>query len=240
MDASREVVLDTETTGLDPGAGHKVVEIGCIELVNCLPTERRFHAYVNPGRPMPPEALEVHGLTDEFLAGKPTFAEVADAFAAFVDGARLVIHNAGFDIAFLNAELAACGRPPLAADRVVDTLELAQARHPFGPNSLDALCRRYGIDNSARTLHGALLDCALLAEVYLELVGGRQPGLGLDLAAGGAGGAAWQPLPPRPSPLPARLSEAEIAAHASFVATLGEGAIWLRFASDGGARVARD
>jgi DNA polymerase-3 subunit epsilon len=233
MAFEREVVLDTETTGLDPAAGHRVVEIGCIELVNHVPTERQFHQYVDPGRPMPADAQAVHGLTDDFLAGKPTFAEVAEPFTEFIADARLVIHNAAFDIAFLNAELTAIGHPPLGMDRVIDTLELARARHPFGPNSLDALCRRYGIDNSERTVHGAILDCTLLAEVYLELIGGRQPGLGLDRAAAGEAGMETRPLPPRPHPLAPRLTAEEKAEHARFVETLGEAALWRRFGSEG-------
>lgn len=224
----REVVLDTETTGLDPAEGHRVVEIGAIELLNHLPTGSRFHVYLNPGRPMPAEAAAVHGLTDAFLAGKPRFADEAARLLAFLGEARLVIHNAAFDLRFLNAELAAAGRGEIAWARVVDTLALARQRFPGAPASLDALCRRFGVDNSSRSLHGALLDAELLAEVYLELVGGRQPGLVFD-ARGAVHGMARDGggrHGPRPRPLPPRLTEAERAAHAALVAELGPGALW--------------
>ncbi|HTZ37330.1 MAG TPA: DNA polymerase III subunit epsilon, partial [Stellaceae bacterium] len=176
----REVVVDTETTGLDPTLGHRIVEIAALELFHHMPTGRRFHCYVNPERDMPEDAFAVHGLSAEFLAGHPSFAAVADEFLAFVDGAPLVIHNAEFDIAFLNAELALLGRPPLAAS-FVDTLGMARRRFPGSPASLDALCRRFAIDLTARDRHGAEIDCSLLAAVYIELLGGRQPGL--DFAA---------------------------------------------------------
>jgi DNA polymerase-3 subunit epsilon len=176
----REIVLDTETTGLDPAAGHRVVEVACLELTSHIPTDRHFRRYVNPQREMPEDARAVHGLDDAFLAQQPLFADVVDDFLAFIGDAPLIIHNAQFDLKFLNAELARIDRPPLEAARAVDTVALARARFPGAQASLDALCRRFGIDNSARTLHGALLDCELLAEVYLELRGGRQPGLELN------------------------------------------------------------
>jgi DNA polymerase III subunit epsilon len=225
----REIVLDTETTGLEPEAGHRVVEIGAVELLNHMPTGRTFHQYVNPRRDMPAEALAVHGLTEEFLRDFPPFADIADAFLRFVSGARLVIHNAAFDMRFLNAELRWAGRPLLSAEAAIDTLALARRRFPGAPSSLDALCRRFGVDNSAREKHGALLDSEILAEVYLELIGGRQPDFALSIAAdprpGGPEGA-WR-LPARPRPLPPRLNAEEAAAHAAFVESLGEGAIWL-------------
>jgi DNA polymerase-3 subunit epsilon len=224
----REIVLDTETTGLEPAEGHRIVEIGGVELWNHLPTGRTYHVYLDPERPMPAEALAVHGLTDDFLRGKPTFADIAAGFLEFVGEARLVIHNAAFDMRFLNAELGRLGRGALPEARARDTLAMARARFPGAPSSLDALCRRFGVDNSAREKHGALLDAELLAEVYLELAGGRQPGLGLSLPAAGVAGAApgGRPRGPRPAPLPPRLTEAEGAAHAAFVQRMGAGAIW--------------
>lgn len=230
----REIVLDTETTGLDPGDGHRIVEIGAIELTNLLPTGRVYHQYLNPGRPVPREAVAVHGLTDAFLADKPTFAAVAGEFLAFLGEARLVIHNAAFDLRMLNAELARIGAKPLPASRALDTLEIARSRFPGAPASLDALCRRFNIDNSGRQKHGALLDAELLAEVYLELMGGRQRGLALEAGAGGAGAASggeWL-APPRPRPLAPRLSPEEKAAHDAFVAELGETVLWRRFEGD--------
>ena len=176
----REIVLDTETTGLDPFTGHRVVEIGCIELVNCISTSATFHVYLNPERDMPAEAEAIHGLSSAFLSDKPKFADMAESLLEFLGDAKLVIHNAGFDLSFLNAELDRLKLPPIGRDRVVDTLALARRRHPGGPNKLDDLCTRYGIDNSRRTKHGALLDAELLAEVYAELVGGRQARLSLD------------------------------------------------------------
>jgi DNA polymerase-3 subunit epsilon len=219
----REIVLDTETTGLDPAQGHRVVELGAVELVNHLPTGRTFHAYLNPERDMPEEAFRVHGLSAEFLADHPVFAEVVDAFLEFLGDARLVIHNAAFDVRFLNAELARCGRPAIPSERAVDTLLLAQRRFPGASNNLDALCKRFGVDNSNRKLHGALLDCELLADVYLHLLGGRQAGL--DLAQPARAGAAVAVTrvarPPRPhAPTPE-----ELAAHAVFVAKL-ENPVW--------------
>ena len=235
----REIVFDTETTGFDPRTGDRVVEIGCVELVNHIVTGQTFHVYLNPERSMPRAAFEVHGLSDEFLADKPKFAEIADGFLAFVGDARLVAHNAEFDFKFVNAELGRLGRPPIGLDRMVDTLALAKRKHPAGPNSLDALCSRYGIDNSRRDLHGALLDSELLAEVYVELIGGKQAALTLvaadasrfDGRASASGRAASGPRP-RPAPLAPRLSEAERTAHAAFVAKMGDGALWNRYAED--------
>jgi len=229
----REIVLDTETTGLDVNAGDRLVEIAGLELVNHVATGRSYHRHINPRRAMPAEAFAVHGLSGEFLADKPVFAEIAGSFLDFIADSRLVIHNAAFDLAFLNHEFARAegfSSVVIAPDRVVDTLDLARRQHPFGPNSLDALCRRYNIDNSQRTLHGALLDCELLAEVYLELIGGRQPVLGLDRErARSAGDGVRAPAAQRPVPLPPRLSAADIAAHAAFVETLGPDALWRRF-----------
>jgi DNA polymerase-3 subunit epsilon len=230
----REIVLDTETTGFEPSEGHRIVEIGAVELFNHLPTGRTYHQYINPQRDMPKEAFEVHGLGDEFLRDKPVFKAIGQAFLDFIGDARLVIHNASFDMKFLNAELEWAGLPRLPQDRAIDTLMIARSRFPGSPASLDALCRRFGVDNSAREKHGALLDSEILAEVYLELVGGRQPDLVLSSAPSQTGGrgsqaaeTAWRPRP-RPSPLPPRLTPAEEAAHAAFVAKLGDGAIWLR------------
>src|SRR5436305_3507565 len=175
----REIVLDTETTGLDPYQGDRVIEIGCVELYNKIPTGQSFHCYVNPQREMSVSALEVHGLSTEFLKDKPLFVEVADEFLGFIGDAPLVAHNAGFDLGFLNAELERAAKPVIGSERMIDTLLLARRKHPAGPNNLDALCARYGIDNSRRTKHGALLDAEILAEVYIELIGGKQPDLGL-------------------------------------------------------------
>ncbi len=225
----REIVLDTETTGLSPREGHRIVEIGAIELINHVPTGNTYHQYINPQRSMPAEAFQVHGLGDDFLRDKPVFADIADAFLAFVGDARLVIHNASFDMGFLNMELKRAGKPVLPRDQATDTLDIARRKFPGAQASLDALCKRFGIDNSSRTLHGALLDSEILAEVYLELLGGRQQGLVLDAQANRKAGPAtpadWTP-PPRPRPLPPRLTEDERAAHAAFVAELGESALW--------------
>jgi DNA polymerase-3 subunit epsilon len=228
----REIVFDTETTGLDARV-ERVIEIGAIELVNRFPTGRTFHVYINPdGREIDPEAQAIHGIGKADLADKPVFAGIVDDFIAFIDGATLVAHNAGFDMSFLNAEFARQGLPPIDPSRVVDTLALARRRHPMGPNSLDALCKRYGIDNSHRTRHGALLDSGLLAEVYIELIGGKQAAFGLSVGDASAGRRSVSDietaLSPRPQPLPSRLSAADIAAHAAMVATLGETAVWLR------------
>ena len=230
----REIVLDTETAGFEAEQGDRIVEIGAIELMNHLPTGRTFHVYIDPERSMPQEAFEVHGLGDDFLRGKPKFAEIAPEFVSFIgEDAKLVIHNASFDMKFLNAELKRAGHATLPWSRALDTVALARAKFPGSPASLDALCRRFGIDNSNRTLHGALLDSELLAEVYLELIGGRQPDLVLDrpVVAEESDDSARQAgaQRPRPVPLPSRLTEAEAAAHGEFVAKLGTDALWLRF-----------
>ncbi len=225
----REIVLDTETTGLDPFDGHRIVEIGAVELMNHMPTGRTYHQYINPQRSMPTEAFQVHGLGDEFLSDKPLFAAVADEFLSFIGDARLVIHNASFDMKFLNAELGWCKRVKLPMTQALDTLAIARKRFPGAPSSLDALCRRFSIDNSSRTLHGALLDSEILAEVYLELIGGRQPDFGLNVQSGNAGDSGpgeWRPAP-RPDPLPSRLTAAEAAAHEAFVQKLGDAPLWL-------------
>ncbi len=229
----REIVLDTETTGLDPAEGHRVVEIGAVELFNHLPTGRTYHQYINPERPMPKEAFEVHGLGDEFLRDKPVFANIASAFLAFIADAQLVIHNAAFDMRFLNFELKRAGHPVLPTSRATDTLAICRQKFPGSPASLDALCRRFGVDNSAREKHGALLDSEILADVYLELIGGRQPDFVLNTAAqtrssdDARTGTSWRP-PQRPTPLAPRITPVEITAHESFVAKLGDGAIWKR------------
>ena len=231
----REIVLDTETTGFDPETGDRIVEIGAVELMNHLPTGRTYHQYINPERPMPKEAFDVHGLGDDFLRDKPKFAQIVQDFVDFIgDDAKLVIHNAQFDMKFLNAELKWTGRMVMPYSRAIDTLEIARNKFPGAQNSLDALCRRFRIDNSNRTLHGALLDSELLAEVYLALQGGRQPGLVLDVAAGGGttgSGAASANAPrgPRPRALPPRLTGAEAQAHEAFVAKMGDKAVWLRY-----------
>ena len=234
----REIVVDTETTGLDPAAGHRIVEIGAIELENLLPTGRIYHQYINPERPMPRDAENIHGLGDDFLRNQPVFAKIAPDFLDFIGDARLVIHNAAFDLAMLNAEFARLDQPALAMSRAVDTLAITRKRFPGAQASLDALCRRFGVDNAGREKHGALLDCELLAEVYLELMGGRQQGLVLDAAspstaAGGLaapvdGGSAGYRAPPRPHPLPPRITEAEQAAHDAFIAEMGKRALWTK------------
>jgi len=224
----REIVLDTETTGLDPASGDRMVEIACLELMNHVPTGRSYHQYLNPGRAMSAEAFAVHGLGDDFLADKPRFAEVVEAFSSFVGDAGLVIHNAEFDLKFLDAELAEAGFPPLGPARATDTLSLARKRFPGAPASLDALCKRFEVDASARVLHGALLDCELLAEVYLHLLGGRQPGFAFAAAAGRGGAvAAKSERAPRP-PRPHAPSATEAAAHRAFVARLTD-PLWTRF-----------
>jgi DNA polymerase III subunit epsilon len=227
----REIVLDTETTGLDPLQGDRIVEIGCIELFNRIPTGKTFHRYVNPEREMPASAGAIHGLSTEFLQHKPVFATIADEFLDFLKDSALVIHNAGFDLAFINAELVRAAKPLLTPERLVDTLLLARRKHPGGPNRLDDLCARYGIDNSRRTKHGALLDAEILAELYVDLVGARQAQLGLQGSSNGANGARARPLTvvPRPVPLAVRVTAAERAAHRAFVATLGANAIWLDY-----------
>lgn len=223
----REVILDTETTGLDPLQGHRLAEIGAVELINHLPSGRTFHTYINPERPMPPEAEAVHGLTTAFLKDKPVFAAIVDQFLEFIEDSKLIIHNASFDVGFLNAELSAVGRSPIMPDRVVDTLMLARQKHPMGPNSLDALCKRYGIDNSKRTKHGALLDSELLAEVYLELIGGRQTTFALAAAEQTRVRIEVTNITlQRERPLSSRLSADELDAHRKLVLELGEDAIW--------------
>jgi DNA polymerase III subunit epsilon len=234
----REIVLDTETTGFEPETGDRIVEIGAIELVNHLPSGRVYHQYINPERAMPPSAFEVHGLGDEFLRDKPPFRAIAKAFLEFVGDARLVIHNAAFDIKFINAELAWLSLPPIPWERAVDTLAMARGRFPGSPCSLDALCRRFGVDNAARTKHGALLDSELLAEIYLELVGGRQPDFALSVTLTGAtesdSAGPWRPRP-RPGPLAPGLTQDERAAHAAFVAAMGEDALWNVYADEAAA-----
>jgi DNA polymerase-3 subunit epsilon len=228
---TREVVLDTETTGLDVLTGDRIVEIGCVELVNHVPTGRHFHAYFNPDREMPDGAFQVHGLSNDFLRDKPRFHERVEEFVAFLGDARLIIHNAPFDLGFLSAELERAGRQRLL-NEVIDTVALARDVHPGARVNLDALCRHYGIDNSRRSLHGALLDSQILAEVYLELIGGRQVTLsfGIEVGASVERDVAQQPAARRPSPLPPRLGPAELAAHAAFIATLGAGALWAEYA----------
>ncbi|MFK8254056.1 DNA polymerase III subunit epsilon [Ancylobacter terrae] len=221
----REIVLDTETTGLDPARGDRLVEIGCVELLNRIPTGQSYHVYINPERDMPVEAFNVHGLSAEFLSDKPLFAAVVDEFLGFIREDPLVIHNAQFDMGFLNAELARIGRPALGFERVVDTLALARRRHPGGSNRLDDLMARYGIDASRRTKHGALLDSELLAEVYAELAGGRQTAIAFGSLSSARGGRS-RTARARPVPLPPRLTPEEIAGHAAFIATLTQPLIW--------------
>lgn len=227
----REIVLDTETTGLDPETGDRIVEIGAVELRGHVPTGNTYHQYINPERAVPQEAIDVHGLTDDFLRDKPIFRDIASAFTAFIGDAKLVIHNASFDMKFLNAELKWAGLPRIETDRATDTLEIARRKFPGSPASLDALCRRFSIDNSTRTLHGALLDSEILAEVYLELIGGRQPDLVLapsrQMPAGQVEPTIWRPQPRR-APLPPRLTDEEKAAHAEFVEKLGAASLWKR------------
>lgn len=241
----REIVLDTETTGFDPESGDRIVEIGCLELVNHMPTGKTYHQYINPERGMPDEAFGVHGIGPDLLDApraaekgevtlkdKPVFKLVGQAFLDFIGDAKLVIHNASFDMKFLNAELKWMGLPTIPWERATDTLAIARKKFPGAPASLDALCRRFSIDNSSRTLHGALLDSEILAEVYLELIGGRQPDLVLAPDQGSSSGTgasgAWRPQP-RPTPLPSRITEEEAAAHDAFVEKLGDGAVWKKF-----------
>ena len=227
----REIVLDTETTGLDPHNGHRIVEIGCIELLNRLPTGKIYHQYINPERKMPADAFSVHGLSDEFLQNKPIFSDIATDFIFFIADSPIVIHNASFDIKFLNAELGLCNKTLILDTRATDTLAMARRKYPGSPVSLDALCRRFRIDNTERKLHGALLDAEILAEVYLQLTGGRQPDLQfadktvIELKNSVENGeAAFK----RPKPLPPLLTEEEEHAHNSFIAELGEQALWLK------------
>jgi len=229
----REVVMDTETTGLDPDTGDRIVEIGGVELYNHMPTGRVYHQYINPERDMPEGAFAVHGLSAEFLSDKPVFKAIADAFLEFVGDAKLVIHNASFDMKFLNAELKWIGNQPLPYSQAIDTLEIARRKFPGAQNSLDALCRRFGVDNSAREKHGALLDSEILAEVYLELIGGRQPDFALNVVGGtdvdrGSAAAAYVALPQLSAALPSRLTDAERQAHEKFVSTLVKDALWLQ------------
>jgi DNA polymerase-3 subunit epsilon len=228
----REIVLDTETTGLDPLDGHRLVEIGCVELINGIPTGQTFHRYFNPERGMPEEAFAVHGLSEEFLKDKMFFAEAADDLIGFLGDAPLVIHNAAFDLGFINAELERAGRPPVTRERLVDTLLIARRKHPGGSNRLDDLCVRYAIDNSRRTKHGALLDAELLAEVYVELIGARQAQLVLSQATA-PGHVSGEPIiiRERPVPLVAAVTAEDRAAHRAFIATLGEHAIWREYVS---------
>ncbi len=228
----REIVLDTETTGLDPLDGHRLVEIGCIELVNRIPSGQTFHAYFNPQRSMPAEAFAVHGLSDDFLKDKLFFAEAADDLVAFLGDAPLVIHNAAFDIGFINAELERVGRPLIPRERTVDTLLIARRKHPGASNRLDDLCARYAIDNSRRTKHGALLDAELLAEVYVELIGARQAQLVLSQTTM-TRRLAGEPIIVRERllPLVAAVTAEERAAHRAFIATLGDNAIWRDYVS---------
>ncbi|MCW5696961.1 MAG: DNA polymerase III subunit epsilon [Bauldia sp.] len=225
---TREIAFDTETTGLDLAAD-RIIELGCVELINHVPTGRTFQAYINPERAMSIEAYRVHGLSDDFLRNQPVFAQVVDEFLAFVDGAPLVAHNAEFDLAFVNAELARLGRVSWDSTRVVDSLAIARQRHPTAPNSLDALCSRYGVDTSKRIVHGALLDAQLLAEIYVELLGGRQASLLFDSVgdlAAAAGSSEIRIALRRPEPRPLRISAEELAAHAAFTAALEGGGLW--------------
>jgi DNA polymerase-3 subunit epsilon len=227
----REVVLDTETTGLDPADGHRVLEIGAVEIVHQSLTGRVFHALINPERDVPQDAVRVHGHSSAVLKGKPVFASVVDDFLAFIGDSKLVIHNADFDMRFVNAELARLGLAAIGMDRVVDTLTLARKKHPGAPNSLDALCDRYRIDRSQRVRHGALLDAEILVEVYCELAGGRQRSLmfvdAVELAAAAAVALAprYSERPPRRSPI----EPAEVTAHVRYVESFGRDAIWFRY-----------
>ena len=240
--ANREIVLDTETTGFEPHEGDRIVEIGAVELIGHVPTGRTYHQYINPMRSMPEGAFGIHGIGPDLLdvprppkpgevilKDKPVFADIAQDFVDFVGDSKMVIHNAAFDMKFLNAELGWLNRPLLPMDQSLDTLAIARRKFPGSPASLDALCRRFGIDNTNRTLHGALLDSEILAEVYLELIGGRQPGMVLTAASSGSksGGSDddWRPAR-RANPLPSRISEDEAAAHAAFVDKLGDDALW--------------
>jgi DNA polymerase-3 subunit epsilon len=233
----REIVLDTETTGLDPQKGDRIVEIGCVEIVNCISTGAVFHVHINPERDMPAEAEAIHGLSSGFLAAKPKFSEIVQQFLDFIADAKLIIHNAGFDIGFLNAELDRLNLPAISRDRIVDTLALARRRHPGGSNRLDDLCARYGIDNQHRIRHGALLDAELLAEVYAELVGGRQARLSLDRQRTGSQAAAKAAVRNRDVPLAARISEAERKLHEKIIEKLGSDSVWRQYSKDDKANV---
>jgi DNA polymerase-3 subunit epsilon len=229
----REIIFDTETTGLDPLQGDRLVEIGCIELVNRFPTGKTFHCYFNPERDMPEQAFKVHGLTIEFLKDKPLFAHKVEELIAFLGDAQLVAHNAMFDLGFLNAELERAGRAAVARERMIDTLLIARRKHPGGANRLDDLCARYAINDSRRIEHGALLDAELLAEVYVELIGARQAQLILSQTQAPAAHVAGEPIVvrERPAPLALRLTDDGRAAHRRFVASLGENAIWRDYVS---------
>jgi len=225
----REIVLDTETTGFEPADGDRIVEIGAVELIGHVPTGRTYHQYINPQRSMPEGAFAVHGLGDEFLSDKPLFKDIAQDFIDFVGTDLMVIHNASFDMKFLNAELGWVNRPLLPMSQSLDTLAIARRKFPGSPASLDALCRRFGIDNASRTLHGALLDSEILAEVYLELIGGRQPDFALAGETQKTGAAPaqgdWRPMQ-RPTTLAPKITKEEAAAHAAFIDSLGDGALW--------------
>ena len=224
----REIVLDTETTGISPLKGDRVVEIGCVEIVNLLPTGQTFHVYLNPERDMPDEVVLVHGLTNDFLAGKPVFASIVEQFLDFLGDTPLVAHNASFDLGFINAELTRCGFPTIPTTRITDTVMMARKKYPGAPASLDALCKRFGIDLSGRTLHGALLDAQLLAEVYLELKGGRQPDLAIAASAFDDGAVIEQSRTFR-TPRPHAPSEEELKAHEVFLMQI-KGAVWKKVA----------
>jgi len=225
----REIALDTETTGLRPEEGHRVIELGCIELINHLPTGRTLHHYFDPERPIDPDATRVSGITDEMVRGKPKFGDLAQSFLDFIGDAPIVAHNAAFDMGFLNAELKRAGLPALLPERAIDTLLIARRKFPGAPASLDALCKRFNVDLSGRVKHGALLDAGLLAQVYLELCGGRQPGLVLAVETVLQGAVVVAQRGPRPAPLPPRLTDQELAAHAAFIATLKGEAIWKQY-----------
>lgn len=231
--ALREITFDTETTGLDPFTGDRVVEIGCVELINHLPSGETFHVYINPERDMPEEAFKVHGLSEEFLSDKPKFAEIAQGFHEFIKDTPIIAHNAGFDVKFLNWELEAAGFAKIDQGQVIDTLAMARQKFPAGPNSLDALCNRFGIDNAKRTLHGALLDSEILADVYLELIGGRQTSLilseedNVSLVNGDNGGERKrQAAAQRPKSLPSRLKPQDIEAHLAFLSEIKGESLW--------------
>lgn len=227
----REIIFDTETTGLHKESD-RVIEIGCVEMVDRYLTGKTFHVYLNPqGVIIPDEVVAVHGLTNERLKDEPKFEEVADDFLAFIDGATLVAHNANFDLGFLNAELGRINKPLISVDRIIDTLAMARRKYPMGPNSLDALCKRFGIDNSRRTLHGALLDSEILADVYIELIGGKQGALGFggansEVKPGQNNDGNVTELKSRPGPLPNRVTEADLSAHKELVKKIGEKALW--------------
>jgi DNA polymerase-3 subunit epsilon len=227
----REIILDTETTGLDPLSGHRIVEIGCIELLNAIPTGQTFHVYLDPERDMPAEAFRVHGISLEFLTGKPLFSAVSAQFLDFIADGKIVAHNAEFDVRFLNAELARLTIAPIEPDRVIDTLALARRKFPGASNSLDALCTRFGIDASRRTKHGALLDAEILAEVYAELMGGRQATLIFGAGVRATDSPAEALLRQRQEPLSSRLKSEEIRSHQAFVLGLGPKALWYAYAT---------